>query len=285
MSDAVKGGEVTDDGLPAGQGSGDPAAGDGGQEEFIGGTPFKSADELAKGYLSLKNLHDTQGNELGNLRKSHDVLKTQTETLTQLLKENMGKGNGAEVSGKEAKAPVDYGAELAKIESQVQDLDPLSPTYQKDLSTLFAQSTRIASQMARDDALSAASDLFKQELSDRDIQVAQQSFYQSNPDFNTPEMQARIKERIASDKTGMTDALSAYRELQRDDALARVQGLESENAEYKRLIDLNKGKEEAGKVVVKPQNSTPPPPQQKTKLAGKDLDNGMIGVLKKLRGE
>ena len=32
MDNAVKGGEVTDDGLPAGQGSGDPASGDGGQD-------------------------------------------------------------------------------------------------------------------------------------------------------------------------------------------------------------------------------------------------------------
>jgi hypothetical protein len=48
--------------------------------------------------------------------------------------------------------------------------------------------------------------------------MAQQKFLDENPSFNTPEMQARIQEYIARDKTGMADALSAFREIERDDA-------------------------------------------------------------------
>ena len=269
---ATKDGEVTNPGAGAG-------AGEGG-EEFIAGTPFKTVDELAKGYSNLKTLSDTQGNELGTLRKSHDGLKTQTETLMSLLKEV--KGQPAKVETPVTKP--DYDTEIAAIETQIKGLDPLAPDYQANLSTLLGKSTRLATKAAEDRALSAAGELFKQELTERDIKSAQAQFFQNNQDFNTPDMQARIQDSITKDKTGMTDALSAYREIQRDDALARLQAAELENAEYKRLIDLNKGREEAGKVVVKTQ-TTPQPPTPPQKAVGKDLDAGMMAALKASRGE
>ena len=255
-------------------------AGEGGGEEFIAGTPFKSVEELAKGYSNLKTLSDSQGNELGNLRKSHDGLKTQTDTLMSLLKEIKSSAAPAQ----ETPAKPDYDGEIATIESQIKGLDPLAPDYQSSLSNLLSKSTRIAAKAAEDRALSAAGELFKKELTERDIKSAQSQFFQNNQDFSTPEMQARIQEYIAKDKTGMTDALSAYREIQRDDALSRAQALEAENLEYKRLIDLNKGKEEAGKVVVKTQ-TTPQPPAPPAKVAGKDLDAGMMAALRASRGE
>lgn len=272
---ATKDGEVTNPEAGAGAG-----AGEGGNEDFIAGTPFKSIEELAKGYSNLKSLSDTQGNELGTLRKSHDGLKTQTETLMSLLKEVKGQPTKVETPV----AKPDYDNEIVTIESQIKGLDPLAPDYQANLSALLTKSTRIAAKAAEDRALSAAGELFKQELTERDIKSAQSQFFQNNQDFNTPEMQVRIQDYIAKDKTGMTDALSAYREIQRDDALTRLQALEAENAEFKRLIDLNKGKEEAGKVVVKTQ-TTPQPPAPPAKAVGKDLDAGMMAALRASRGE
>jgi hypothetical protein len=99
--------------------------------------------------------------------------------------------------------------------------------------------------------LSAASEFMKKELSERDVRTAQETFYANNPEFNTPEMQARIKAYIAKDRTGMTDPLVAFREIQRDDIAAKATALEAENTEYKRLIDLEKGKDKTGKVVTK----------------------------------
>jgi len=73
----------------------------------------------------------------------------------------------------------------------------------------------------------------------------------------------------------------AYRESQRDDAAQAAAGLEEENVELKRLLDLKKGEEETGKVVTKTGSL-----QQKTKLpktTGADLDNGMQEALNALR--
>lgn len=39
---------------------------------FIPGTPYKSMAELIKGHTELKSLYDSQGNELGKIRKEHE---------------------------------------------------------------------------------------------------------------------------------------------------------------------------------------------------------------------
>jgi len=245
---------------------------------FIPGTTYKSVTELIKGNSELKGLYDSQGNELGKIRKEHEGLKGQTETLASLLKENLNKEAGKSAG---AGTKVDYEAERASIEKQIQDLDPLAPTYQTSLASLMSKSNRITAAEASEKTLAEASTLFRTELTERDAKKAQDDFYRENPEFNTPEMQTRIREYIAKDRTGMSDPLSAFREIQRDDLKIANQKLADENAEYKRLIDLNKGKGEAGKVITKGQG----PGQQVSKPAkvtGKDLDAGMANVLQNL---
>jgi type II secretory pathway pseudopilin PulG len=241
---------------------------------FIPGTTYKTVDDLIKGHSELKGLSDKQGNELGTLRKEHDGLKSQTELLANVLKENLQGGKKVVEPGP---APVDYAAELSSIETQIQGLDPMSPTYQKDLSSLVTKSNRLTAADQHQKTLGAAGKMMKDELSARDAKAAQEEFRRENPTFDTPEMQTRIKEYIAKDKTGMHDALSAFFQIQRDDIAASATQLQTENAEYKRLIDLNKGKDDAGKVVVKPSNAGPV--GKPTKVTGKDLDAGMRAVL------
>lgn len=80
----------------------------------------------------------------------------------------------------------------------------------------------------------------------------------------------------------MGDTLTAYREIQRDDALAAAKTLTDENAEIKRLLDLKKGEESTGKVVTKGQS-----PQQSVikqpKATGAALTQGMHEALNKFR--
>jgi len=248
-----------------------------GADGFIPGTTFKTPEDLAKGYVELKGLHDRQANELGTVRKEHEGLKSQAEVLANVLKENLTRGQVA-TPGSNAPVKVDYTAELSVVEKQIQELDPLAPDYQRSLSSLVSKSNRLTAMDQHEKTLSAAGDMLKKELSERDIKSAHESFRKANPTFDLPETQARIREIIAKDPTGMSDPLSAFREIQRDDVMAEAQKLKDENAEYKRLIDLNKGKDEAGKVVVKT-STTAATPVKTTKVTGKDLDAGMMAAL------
>lgn len=247
-----------------------------GEDGFIPGTTYKSVDELLKGHQALKEKFDSQGNELGEVRKAHEGLKSQAETLATVLKEQLNKGTIAEPT-----KTIDYGAELVNIEKQIQELDPMAADYQRTLASLVAKSNKISALDQHEKTLSAAGELMRKELTERDVKLAQETFYRENPTFNTPEMQAKIREYIARDKTGMSDPLSAFREIQRDEIAAEAKRLAEENAEFKRLIDLNKGKTEAGTVVVKTQGSGQQT-ETKSKVTGKDLDMGMLSILKSM---
>jgi hypothetical protein len=248
-----------------------------GEDGFIPGTTYKSHDDLLKGHLALKEKFDSQGNELGQIRKDHEGLKGQAETLATILKENLTKGQ----SGVQPSKPIDYAAELTGIEEQIQKLDPMNPDYQKSLASLVAKSNKLSALEQHEKTLGAAGELMKKELSERDIKTAQDNFYRDNPTFNTPAMQAKIREYIAKDRTGMSDPLSAFREIQRDEIAIEAKRLADENAEYKRLLDLNKGKDESGRVIVKGQGPGQLPINQ-PKVTGKDLDAGMKAALSAL---
>jgi chromosome segregation ATPase len=250
--------------------------GQGGAEQGIAGTSFKSPEELAAAYLSETNQRANlekklgeQGNELGSLRK-------QTETLATTLKEAFGKK--AEPA---AKGP-DYTTELSKIEQEIQSLDPMADGYQKTLSTLVSKATKMAAMDQHEKTLNAAGEMMKKELSTRDTQAQTRAFYDANPTFNTPEMQARIKEYIANDRTGMSDPLVAFREIQRDDIAAQAKTLADENAEMKRVLALQQGKDATGKVIVKGQS--PGQVTKQPKVTGNELNAQMAAALSAARG-
>ena len=248
-----------------------------GPDGFIPGTTYKSAADLLKGHAELKTKFDAQGNELGTVRKEHEGLKGQAEVLANVLKEKLT-GGQAVTPDPNAPVKVDYVAELSVVEKQIQELDPLAADYQRTLASLVGKSNRLSAMDQHEKTLSAAGVMLKKELGERDIKSAHETFRKLNPTFDLPEMQAKIRERIASDPTGMADPLSAFREIQRDEVAAKAERLRGENAEYKRLIDLNKGKDEAGKVVVKTSTTTAVPVKT-TKVTGKDLDAGMMAAL------
>ena len=92
-------------------------------------------------------------------------------------------------------------------------------------------------------------------------------------------MQARIRERIATDPTGMHDPFSAFREIQRDDAMAKLAETSTKIADLEKRLNLANGTDSTGKVIVKGQS----PGQSKTKttkLTGKDLDAKMAEAIR-----
>lgn len=228
------------------------------------GTPFKSGEEAAKGYLNLKALHDAQANELGTLRKF-------AETVAPIVQQHMSK---TEAPAAAPKAP-DYETEIMGVQQKIQELDPMADNYQKELAALLATSNKLVAKAQHEKTLSTAQELFKKELSERDARAARTEFNKNNPSFSAPEMQLRIKDFLANDKTGMHDPMSAYFQIQKDD-------LAAENAEMKKTLELVKGKENTGKVVVKGQAGQPPTKPQKA--TGADLDARMAAALATQRG-
>jgi len=236
-------------------------------EPFLG--TWKSKEAAEEGLANLQKVLDSQGNELGTLRKQTEFFQKQMEQMNAKPKE----------TPKEAPKGPDYAQEMKAVQKQLAELDPDEPGYQDKQTKLVMQSNQIAAQQATEQALTAAQAEIKKALDERDVQTMQNSFYEQNPDFNTPEMQMRIQEYLNNDKTGMSDPMVAYREIQRDEAMAAKAQLEEETAELRRLLNLKKGEDATGKVVTKGQS-----PQQKTKqpkATGADLDRGMMEALRK----
>jgi hypothetical protein len=240
----------------------------------IGGTGFKSPEELASGYQSLMKKLGEQGNELGSLRKEKETLGGHAETLASILKEQLTKSQAV------VEPKTNYDAELSTVEQEIQKLDPMTADYSRSLSALVSKSNRLSALAQHEKTLAEAGNLMKKELSDRDVKSSQKAFHDENPTFNTPEMQAKIKEYIAKDKTAMHDPLSAFFQIQRDEVSSQASQLAKENEDMRKLLELNKGKEEAGKVVVKSQGTAPA--VKPGKVTGKDLDAGMMARLQAL---
>jgi chromosome segregation ATPase len=248
-----------------------------GEDKGIAGTSFKTPEDLAAAYQNLEKKLGEQGNELGTLRKEKESLSGQAQTLAETLKEHLTKANAVAAPADKA---VDYGAEIQSAKAELKKLDPMEAEYASKQAELVDKIANLAALGQHAKTLDAAGNMFKKELDQRDAKAAQDAFYRENPTFNTPETQAKIRQYIANDKTGMHDPMSAFFQIERDEAAAKAAGLAKENDEYKKLVELAKGKDEAGKVIVAGQGTG----QQQTKqpkVTGKDLDAGMLEALNK----
>lgn len=251
-----------------------------GTEEGIAGTSFKTIEELAAAYQGKSQEHQNLEKKLGEQGSELGKLRGQAETLATILKENLTKGKQSETP--KTPLPVDYDAEVKATKKELQGLDPMDDQFNTKHADLVDKLAKIAALSQHEKTLGMASEMLKKELGERDVRAAQKAFFDANPTFNAPEMQAKIQEYIAKDTTGMSDSLSAFREIERDEAIVRATEMEKENAEYKKLIELNKGKLESGKVITSGEGIS----QQKTKplkVTGKDLDAGMMAALNTAR--
>lgn len=257
---------------------GDPPADGIARDEngFIPGTTFKTVEELARGFQETKADHGRISNEYGNLKKDHDGLKSQAQTLAETLKETLAKGK----KGDQAEPVTDFDKEIISAQAELKKLDPMMDDFAERQADLINRITDLKSEKVKSSVMSEASKLFQRELQDRDIKTSQKEFLRANPTFNTPEMQARIDDFLAKDATGMHDKMSAFAELKASDAELRASDLEKKNAEMMKALELQAGKDSTGKVIVKGQS--PGQVTSKTILTGKDRDAAMAAALAKL---
>ncbi|MBE9570751.1 MAG: hypothetical protein IMF11_08990 [Proteobacteria bacterium] len=256
---------------------GTAASDDTGKNEgnFLGS--WKTKEDAEAGLSNLQGKLSEQGSEVGILRKQNDDNTVRMDEMQTTIDTGARAGE-QETQDREAEK---ISGEQAKISKQIEDLDPVDEGYTRKLTTLIGKSNALAAQSQHKKTLEAATAAFTEELNNRDVSSAHQSFDGANPDFRTPEMQNRIRERIAADTTGMVDALVAYREIQKDDTEAKNTDLTTQNEELMKRLNLKKGTDETGTVILKDQGGLDPQP--KTKTTGADRNKGMQDVLNKQR--
>ena len=238
-------------------------------ENFIG--TFKDKEAAEQGWTNLETKLKDQGNELGGLRK-------QVEFAHQVIEDMKAQPAPAEPK---PEVPT-YDKEIAAIQKEMVNLDSADENYNKEMLAGMNELNVLSRKAQHEETMAAATSAFKKELDDRDSRSTQNAFRRDNPDFNTPEMQMQIKERIANDQTGMEDTLSAYYTIQRDNAIQQAKALEEENAELKRLATVSEGAKQTGKVVVE-EGQTTATETKPTKLTGADLDKAMLDALEKVK--
>jgi len=274
-------GKVDDKGSAGNADAGDAGTGgEGGgkaEEPYLG--DWKTKEDAADGLKNLQTKLSEQGSKA-------NALQAQVEESQTLMQEMQAKLQDAE-KAKETNA-ADHesktiAGEQAKIAQQIADLDPVDEGYSKNLMSLMNKSNALAAKKQHQATLAAATETFRKELDERDIRSTHQAFYAANPEFNTPEMQARIKEYIRNDNTGMTDPLVAFREIQRDDATAKMKELSDQNAEMQKLLDLKEGTGKTGTVIKEGQGSQGQQTKQ-PKTTGAERNQGMQAVLDKMKG-
>lgn len=236
-------------------------------QPIIPGTTWKTLEEAAKGFSELKSLVDRQGNELGMTRK-------QLEQAAALL-DKATKMTASQEKAKPAQQGPDYDTELAKIDAQIEKLDVDDPAYGKTLAQLNRQARQLEAQRAKAETEGKLMTQFEKVLSERETQQQTSKWRQENPDFDTPEMQAAINDKIAKDRTGMMDPVLAYREIQLDQLKATLQQMGAENEDYKSRLKLKSGEAEVGKVVTKTGGGVGTPSKPQQKVTGAALDEGM----------
>ncbi len=247
--------------------------------EGIAGTEFKTPEELAQAYLKTKEGYSSlekklgeQGNELGTIRQQNAALTKALESLSARKEPE-----------KKAEPARNFDAEEEEVDKAIAELDPADDEYQRKLSQLNRKGRQIAMARQHEMTLAAAGQIFKKELEERDIKTTQKQFLDENPSFSTPEMQAKIKDAMQKDKTGMLDPMAAFYQIQRDEAMAAIQATAAEKDELAKRLELAEGKRKTGTVITGKGPGAPTEPTQRA--TGKVADEGALAAIRAARGE
>lgn len=253
----------------------DPNAVELDENGFIPGTNYKSVADLIKGHAELKGAFDKQGNELGQVRG-------QAQMLAESLKEALTKGDTTKGTVEPADKASEYEAKIADIETQISKLDPMDENVMEKQAKLYREMNKYTALAQHEKTLGAAKGFLKEELASRDSATAQQKFLDDNKDFNTPEMQTRIKDFLAQDRTGMHDNMSAYFAIKAADAAELATAATTERDQIKEILKLQHGKDSTGKVI--PKGQSPGTVTNPQRVTGEEADAGAKAALAAVRG-
>lgn len=234
-------------------------------ENYLGS--WKDKDAAEAGLASMQGKMDEIGDEVGTLRQQSAKDAGIIETLQN---QNV----------KPPETPVetsDLPKELQEVQTKMLKLDSADEDFTANMVDLMNQQSTLSAQIQHEKTLGVATKRFTEALSERDANQTTQEFKKENPEFDTPEMQAKIKEHIAADTTGMVDSLVAFREIQRDAVTEQVQGLTEENEKLKNLATLKQGTDETGNVYTG-SGQTPAKTTKKT-MTNAERDDAMMAAV------
>ena len=242
-------------------------------ENYLGN--WKDKDAAEAGLASMQGKMDEIGTEVGTLRQQSAKDAGIIETLQK---------QGEKIPEVAPTEKPDLSKELKEVQTELLALDTADENYSANMvalinqqNALIGQQNTLSAQIQHEKTLEVATKRFTEELSKRDANQTTQEFKKDNPEFETPEMQAKIQEYIAADTTGMVDSLVAFREIQRDAATQQVQGLTEENEKLKNLANLKQGTDETGNVYTGSGQS--PAKQTKKTMTDAERDEAMMAAV------
>lgn len=231
-------------------------------EPYLGTFADKAAAEA--GLANMQTKMTSMGDEVGSLRGQVDVAN---QTINDLRSKQTQAVSDAETQAE---------LEIAEVQKEILALDDEDSNYHTDMITLMNKANDLSRGAQHEKTLASSIAMFKKELDARDTRAVQDSFRSDNPDFDTPEMQEKIRRTVAKDKTGMSDNYSAFFEVQRDEARQASHALQEENEKLKNLANLAEGTQETGNIVTDDQVPSNVP---QTELKGADLDKAMLAAV------
>ena len=235
-------------------------------ENYLGS--WKDKETAATGLANMQQELGRKGNEVGDLRKQNESLASAIEAL---------KTQGVKPSAASQAAAPDLSNDLQEVQTQMLSLDPVDANYTANMVALMNKQSALSAQIQHEKTLRVATERFTEELSKRDAEMTTREFKKANPEFETPEMQAKIQQHIAADRTGMVDALVAFREIQRDEIMQQAKGLIEENEKLKKLADLKQGTDSTGNVFTGSGQSPQKP--TKTTMTSEERDAAMLAAV------
>ena len=235
-------------------------------ENYLG--DWKSKDDAVAGFANMQQELGRKGNEVGDLRKQNESLASAIEAL---------KAQGVKPPAASQEAAPDLSNDLQEVQTQMLSLDPVDEGYTTKMVALMNKQSTLSAQIQHEKTLKVATERFIEELSKRDAEMTTREFKKANPEFETPEMQAKIQKHIAADQTGMVDSLVAFREIQRDEIMQQAKTLTEENEKLKRLADLKQGTDSTGNVYTGSGQS--PIKSTKQTMTSEERDAAMLAAV------
>jgi len=212
--------------------------------ESYGGGKYKSAGDLDKAYGELSSKFDSQGGEIGELRK-------QNQDLTGQLLDQGKQADKAIVQAEDAPPPTDYEKMQRDIAQRVDDGDIDVGEALQESNALTAQMVQENAQVQIDGAMGKAQEKFQQTLLERDNQATYDKFNDDNPEFAVMQEDGTLAKIRAENP--MHDDFSAY--FQAKAGVAHAAGM-AEQAK------INAGSETAGQVSADPGTAMQTPPKK-----------------------
>lgn len=213
---------------------------DGKSDPYLGS--WKTKDDASKGLQELQKKLDSQGTEVGSLRKQNrelfdafrDVQKTQASA-------GVKDSDPKSTSGDDLQGVL---AEYGKLDF-VEDADA-----SKKGAALMQQAIGLTAKMVKEDTLSEAGAQVQDLLQEKDANVMMNKFYEANPEFSGLQEEGAFQ--ALKDSNPLHDDFSAYYEHQAQESASKISELEAALEEAKNVANLAGGDDRTSKVFSKP---------------------------------